>query len=872
MPAGRLGTLRSSDRLRRIHFGDRSCGCSIHDRDRNGRRFERSSYALGTISATLVLLGNLSPTLKASRSIAPTQARGLDRDGYPIVKLGDNTVLLQAATKWNSPACSARGAIQPRGGKGLVCSSWASPITISGATQDVSTNLNGVALALSFLTNDAASVLPIQKASIYGVGDVGITNAISNLVGGNGIVWADYSANQTWASCPTWGSGDVHLMLSSVTFAIAVNCTIPANVTLDLTRGAMLRPANSTTTTIVGIITAGRQQIFTNALATQGRVVFTGNIKMDRFYPDWWGTVKDGATNDLAALQATSEAADTVGAGTVDLGKGDYFISTGVWKIGNSASQHFLNVVGQGPSATRIRSTNTSATVGAIYLQKEINVHMEGFTVLQIGTIGTGVGIVLGGDAGTSGTQSNGNLFDMITIDSFDVCLGTTFTGGGTSSELTFINQKLLRCNTGFLNSDFNGLDFTFIQLEGALNGVMMQMTTAGLNVFGGSSSSNGTDFVFSNDGQNQIRGFRSEGATNQFVKFTSSGGQNHLTISDCEVAGLSTPNAHNAIIWSGGHLEVDNSDIQGQIFANAGDPATAALTLRNNTILDPNNTYTATSTPTGMGPGFRIETSFGNSGPRFESVNNVQFSGPGAAIGFWPSGVGHFTSPPAGGGLDTAVFDNSVGQGAALTVTGNAIQPSSYVHHVGAGLIRNINIKDQYGRASNFNNCIHLIADAAYTTDTTGNVTVALTAVTGQVITWCLDTVTAKWYPSGGAGAFTTATANTYNTTTNCGASGSAGNPSIVACGSAAVGAVACNVASSTGTCVINTSAVTANSEIFVEEVTSESARLGITCNASPSVLPAIPVASKSAGVSFTINMPTIVGNPACFDYHIVN
>jgi hypothetical protein len=100
-------------------------------------------YALGTISATPVLSGNLSPTLDGSQYIAPTQARGLDRNGHPIGQLGDNTVLLPAATKWNSPVCPATGTIQPRGGKGLVCSSWASPITISGASQDVSTNLNG---------------------------------------------------------------------------------------------------------------------------------------------------------------------------------------------------------------------------------------------------------------------------------------------------------------------------------------------------------------------------------------------------------------------------------------------------------------------------------------------------------------------------------------------------------------------------------------------------------------------------------------------------------------------------------------------------------------------------------------------------------
>jgi hypothetical protein len=126
-------------------------------------------------------------------------------------------------------------------------------------------------------------------------------------------------------------------------------------------------------------------------------------------------------------------------------------------------------------------------------------------------------------------------------------------------------------------------------------------------------------------------------------------------------------------------------------------------------------------------------------------------------------------------------------------------------------------------------------------------------------------------------AGTFTTAIATsvsstTYATATNCAQSGTAANPSVVSCGSAASGAFACNVAASAGTCVVNTTAVGSNSRIIVEETTTENTSLGVTCNTSPTVLPAIPTASKSPGVSFTINMPTITTNPACFDYWIVN
>jgi len=110
------------------------------------------------------------------------------------------------------------------------------------------------------------------------------------------------------------------------------------------------------------------------------------------------------------------------------------------------------------------------------------------------------------------------------------------------------------------------------------------------------------------------------------------------------------------------------------------------------------------------------------------------------------------------------------------------------------------------------------------------------------------------------------------YKTLSNCGAVGTAANPSVVACGSAPAGAFACDVAASAGTCVVNTTAVGANSQVIVQETTKENTRLGVTCNTSPTVIPAIPVASQSAGVSFTVNMPTITTNPACFDYWIVN
>jgi len=107
-------------------------------------------YSFGTITPLLVIpSGAGSPTLNGQSYFPPSQASSLDMTGHFIVQLADNTVLLPAATKWNFMVCSGAGSVPPAFGKGPVCFSLAVPITISGNSQDISANLNAVALALT---------------------------------------------------------------------------------------------------------------------------------------------------------------------------------------------------------------------------------------------------------------------------------------------------------------------------------------------------------------------------------------------------------------------------------------------------------------------------------------------------------------------------------------------------------------------------------------------------------------------------------------------------------------------------------------------------------------------------------------------------
>lgn len=116
---------------------------------------------------------------------------------------------------------------------------------------------------------------------------------------------------------------------------------------------------------------------------------------------------------------------------------------------------------------------------------------------------------------------------------------------------------------------------------------------------------------------------------------------------------------------------------------------------------------------------------------------------------------------------------------------------------------------------------------------------------------------------------------ASRYLTSTNCAAVGTSASPSIASCGSAPAGHFSCATNATGATCQVNTTAVTANSEIFVFEsdTAATGTALGVTCNTSTTVNPATRLlASSSAGTSFTINLGTVTMNPACFSYHIIN
>jgi hypothetical protein len=100
-------------------------------------------------------------------------------------------------------------------------------------------------------------------------------------------------------------------------------------------------------------------------------------------------------------------------------------------------------------------------------------------------------------------------------------------------------------------------------------------------------------------------------------------------------------------------------------------------------------------------------------------------------------------------------------------------------------------------------------------------------------------------------------------STATNCSSSAA---PAV--CAAAPAGSVV--VAAAATTVVVNTTAVTANSQIFVMYDSSLGTKLSVTCNTT---VPALyGVTARTAATSFTLTASAPITNPACFSYFIVN
>jgi hypothetical protein len=92
--------------------------------------------------------------------------------------------------------------------------------------------------------------------------------------------------------------------------------------------------------------------------------------------------------------------------------------------------------------------------------------------------------------------------------------------------------------------------------------------------------------------------------------------------------------------------------------------------------------------------------------------------------------------------------------------------------------------------------------------------------------------------------------------------------------CGSAAAGSAALPTNAVSSSIQINTTAVTANSQIFYATDDTLGTKLGVTCNSTVATLVGgLTISDRTPATSFTIsNNVAVVTNPLCVSYFIVN
>lgn len=135
-------------------------------------------------------------------------------------------------------------------------------------------------------------------------GDSGEYNVKAYGATGDGVT-NDRTAINTAITAAVASGG--YLFFPQGTYKVSSNLTINCHV--YFTKGAMLSIDNGVIVTITGNIEAKAFQIFSGS----GTVSFVGNYVEKEAYPQWWGVVGDGATNNTTALNTCFTAADTGG-------------------------------------------------------------------------------------------------------------------------------------------------------------------------------------------------------------------------------------------------------------------------------------------------------------------------------------------------------------------------------------------------------------------------------------------------------------------------------------------------------------------------------------------------------------------------------
>ncbi len=170
------------------------------------------------------------------------------------------------------------------------------------------------------------------------------------------------------------GSSSRTLYLSSRTYSISTDLTVPSTITLKPEQGALLQIVNTKTLTLSGLLEAGAYQIFD--CVGSGKVSFASS-SLNKVCPEWWG-------NTTAAFQACLIAAKTNMA-VVTLSPKTYTLTSTInWPS--------ISVVGVNKTASILDMTGAVCTILASEVWADIT--WQGFSVIHDNNVNAGVNIV----------------------------------------------------------------------------------------------------------------------------------------------------------------------------------------------------------------------------------------------------------------------------------------------------------------------------------------------------------------------------------------------------------------------------------------------------------------------------------------------
>lgn len=215
------------------------------------------------------------------------------------------------------------------------------------------------------------------------------------------------------------------------TYTWSTNDTITSNIHVEIQAGAIFSIDSGKTLTISGTINAPEMKIFDGS----GSIVF-GSTFTAKVYPEWWGALGDGSTDDYTEINNAISSLPT--------GGGSIFLNPIVYKISSTLTlgnnQHIY-----GPGAT-ISATMTSGEAIKFLSAGWASINL--YNIIYTGTTG-------GGES-TTGLTYDGSQYcraDVFKINDFPGN-GIKYTGVGStqncSDNYSNINQ-ITDCDGGIL-------------------------------------------------------------------------------------------------------------------------------------------------------------------------------------------------------------------------------------------------------------------------------------------------------------------------------------------------------------------------------------------------------------------------------------